>query len=118
MGEKIKSEEEKVLELIDRYEEQEVYSEEAEAERIRKLDEEWDKTAKDIRDRVNELAKLLSGKDAKELKAARLEEKATMLYSFMERYNQTIALKMQNLADYIAGEALPKLAELQRSAYA
>ena len=66
--------------------------------------------------RQRQVAEILSGRDAKLLINAAYEDKTTLLYAFMENYDQTTAQKIQNFADYLSGEALPKMMELQEMA--
>lgn len=113
----ILKEEDRVLDGIERREMQEREEEaNAEAERLNSLDEQWQKTKDEIAARVQQFAELLDDKDAVALLGARLEDKATVLYMLMTNYNQTFALKMKNLAEYLTDEALPKLASLQKQA--
>jgi hypothetical protein len=52
----------------------------------------------------------------KTLRVASLENKAKLLYAFMENYDASTAKRIQDLADYISGTALEKLKEYQNSA--
>ena len=116
-GNSVQSEEEKLLERLERREKEEAeQSEVKQKEKTKKLDEEWESIKNQLDSRIKQLAKMLEGKDANALLAASYEYKTTVLFMIMENYNQTIALKIQALADYISGEALPKMKELQEKA--
>ena len=116
-GDKSQSEEDKLLERVERCEREEAeQTAEKQKERNKKLDEEWEAVKNQLDSRIRQFAKLLDGKDANALLAASYEYKTTVLFMIMEHYNQTMALKIQALADYISGEALPKMKELQEKA--
>jgi hypothetical protein len=83
---------------------------------IAKLDKEWEATVSDVQARVIKLAELLNGRDGKTVRAASLENKASLLYALMENYDASTAKKIQDLADYISGTALERLKELQNAA--
>lgn len=110
------SDEERILEEIERRESQEFLTEDKRKELLLELDKKWETIVKEIEHKIELFAILLNGRDRKMVKSARLEDKATLLYALMENYDQSTAFKMQELADYITGEALPKLANLQESA--
>lgn len=109
------SREEAVLEAIEKAEKQPVTFEEK-SNSLAELDARWQAERRKIDERIDEIAVILDGRDARALCAARLENKSALLYAIMENYNQTIAQKIQKTADYIAGEGLPKLKELQEKA--
>ena len=64
---------------------------------------------------MNEFAKELTGRDARTVQSTALENKAVFLYSIMDSYNQSDALKIRQMADYISRQT-KELAELQASA--
>ena len=110
-------EEDKLLEKLERSEIEEAeQTAEKQKEKTKKLDEEWEAVKNQMDSRIKQLAKMLDGKDANALLAASYEYKTTVLFMIIENYNQTIAFKIQALADYISGEALPKMKELQEKA--
>lgn len=114
MGES--DETEKQLEKLERKEQEEQNAEQDERKkRLAELDRQWDEIEKEIVKRVEQCAYHLSGKHARALKAASLENKVPLLYSIMEEYGQSEARRIQSLADYISLE-LPKLADLQEQA--
>ena len=117
VGGNIKSKEEEILELIDKQDEETEAQEKAEhEEKIKTLDEQWLEIENEIIRKQQQFAVILSGRDAKALMSAPYEDKTTLLYAFMENYDQTTAQKIQNFADYLAGDALPRMAELQEKA--
>lgn len=83
---------------------------------LAKLDKEWEATVSDVQTRVMKLAELLNGRDGKTVRAASLENKASLLYALMENYDASTAKKIQDLADYISGTALERLKGLQDAA--
>lgn len=109
------SEEDRILDEIEKQDEMDlsIEVEEQEAARIAKLDEKWDAIVKEIHRRIELLSILLNQNDSKAVNGARLEDKASVLYTIMENYDQSTAFKLKDLADYISGEALPSLAKLQ-----
>ena len=107
------SDEDRILDEINKLDEQEVILEESNQDKLLELDKEWDKVIKEIHKKIDILTRMLNGRDRRTIKEARLEDKATLLYMLMENYDQTIAQKMQDLADYISGVALPELLRLQ-----
>ncbi len=114
MGEDDK-ETEKALDGIERRELEEQEEQERKKKWLEELDKEWDKIHREIVKRIEQLCFFLKGKHARALKAACLENKALLLYSLMEEYGQTEALRIQKVADYISAE-LPKLIDLQEQA--
>jgi hypothetical protein len=107
------SDEDRILDEINKLDEQEVILEESNQDKLLELDNEWDKVINEIHKKIDILTRMLNGRDRRTIKEARLEDKATILYMLMENYDQTIAQKMQDLADYISGVALPELLRLQ-----
>ena len=107
------SDEDRILDEINKLDEQEVILEESNQDKLLELDKEWDKVINEIHKKIDILTRMLNGRDRRTIKEARLEDKATLLYMLMENYDQTIAQKMQDLADYISGVALPELLRLQ-----
>lgn len=107
------SDEDRILDEINKLDEQEVILEESNQDKLLELDKEWDKVINEIHKKIDILTRMLNGRDRRTIKEARLEDKATILYMLMENYDQTIAQKMQDLADYISGVALPELLRLQ-----
>lgn len=110
------SDEDRILDEINKLDEQEVLIENDNKEKLIELDKEWDKVINDIHKKIDLLCQMLNGRDRKTIKEARLEDKATILYALMENYDQTIAQKMQDLADHISGVAIPELLHLQELA--
>ncbi|MCM1438743.1 MAG: type IV secretory system conjugative DNA transfer family protein [Roseburia sp.] len=107
---------EKAIDGIEQREAEERQDEQAKKKkRLEELDREWDRILNEIIKRVNQLSYFLKGKHAKALKAASLENKVPLLYTLMEEYGNSEALRIQNLADYISAE-LPKLLDLQEQA--
>lgn len=107
------SDEDRILDEINKLDEQEVILEQSNQDKLLELDKEWDKVINEIHKKIDILTRMLNGRDRRTIKEARLEDKATILYMLMENYDQTIAQKMQDLADYISGIALPELLRLQ-----
>lgn len=109
-----KSDEDKILDALEQRELQEESETVPDEENLKELDKKWDSVVADIEKRISLTA--LNGRDMKAVKMVRLENKASLLYALTEDYEQSIAQKIRDLADYISGEALPKLRELQNSA--
>ena len=108
-----KSEEEKMLEFIDKHDEEIKQIEEQDMQKyLDDLDSEWVKQKEYIKDRVEQFSQLLDGKDARILKNARLEYKPAVLYEMMENYPQSLALEIQKFADELSRE-LNKLSAIQ-----
>lgn len=84
-----------------------------EKEKLLILDKEWEEVMKKINKKLEQLFVLLKIKDVKIIEKTSLENKATVLYTLAENYNQTTAQKMQDIADYLTNEALPLLLNLQ-----
>ena len=84
--------------------------------RIDELDKEWQAIYDDVQSQIEQLAIVLTGRDSKALRAAKLENKAPLLYAIMENYELNDALSIRNTADRISKESLPKLKKLQNSA--
>ena len=80
------------------------------------LDKEWEEVIKRINKKLEQLFILLKTKDVEIIEKVSLENKATVLYTLAENYNQTTAQKMQDIADYLTKEALPLLLDLQHQA--
>lgn len=110
------SEEDRILDAIEQQEQQAEPSGKEEKSRLADLDKAWEKIVNEINAKIEQLAILFNGRDRKAVKQARLEDKATVLCALMEDYDQSTAQKMQDLADYISGEALPELKKLQSCA--
>jgi type IV secretion system protein VirD4 len=105
--------------ILDEIERLDGYTEEAdiaESDLLAELDERWERVVLDVRAKVEKIATLLTGRDGKTVMAASLENKAALLYAFMESYDASTAKRLRDLADYISGTALEKLKEYQNSA--
>ncbi len=83
---------------------------------LEKLDKEWEEIIEEINKKLEHIALLLEDKDKKMLKSSKLENKPTMLYVLMDKYDQSTAQKLQDLGDYLTNEALPMLRKLQEQA--
>lgn len=99
--------------ILSAIEEKEKNIEENDRAYLQELDRKWESIVASIHKRIEQLSILLNKEDNKAIKEARLENKATLLYAMMENYDQSIAQKMQDLADYISKQALHQLLELQ-----
>ena len=103
---------------LDAIEEQDYKEERVKEERERKLaelDVKWERIVNEIHKRLNEFVKELTGRDARTVMSTALENKAVFLYSIMDNYNQSEALEIRKMADYISRQT-QELAELQASA--
>lgn len=116
VGENGQSEEDRILDEIEKQEQEAEPNGEVEENRLADLDKAWEKIVNEINAKIEQLAILFNGRDRRAVKQARLEDKATVLYALMEDYDQSTAQKMQDLADYISGQALPELKQLQTCA--
>ena len=76
------------------------------------LDKKWESILNGITDKIDKFVEILDGKDYSALKLAKLENKATILYTMMDDYPKPIAEKIMSLADYISQE-LAKMLEYQ-----
>ena len=117
VGGNIKSkEEEKILEGIERREqeeaEQEAFDMEQEAKRLQKLDEEWDEIVAEIHAKVMRFSSMLDEEDAVALQKAKLEDKELILYAIMDNYEGSINQKIQEMVKYLK-TSLARLSELQ-----
>ena len=104
--------------LLDAIEEQDHKEERLKADKERELaelDVKWERIVNDIHKKLNDFVKELSGRDARTVLSTALENKAVFLYSIMDNYNQTEALEIRKMADYISRQT-KELAELQASA--
>ena len=112
-------EEEKILEGIERREqeeaEQEEFDKEQEAERIKKLDEEWDKIVDEIHEKVRKYSQMLEEEDAIALQKAKLEDKELLIIATMGNYEGSIEQKLRELLTYIR-TMLARLSVLQEEA--
>lgn len=115
-GGTVSSEEDRILDEIEKVYVQCESLEEAKKKRVAELDKQWQEVADEIAERINVIAMLLYDADAKAIRAARLEDKSTLLYAIAENYDQSVAMKICGVADYINRTALPKLLALQESA--
>lgn len=109
-------EEERILDAIEKEEEKWKEEELEKEEFIETLDKKWQETMKEVEEKLKLISILLNDNDSRVLEKTRLEHKAILLYSFVESYDQSIAHKIQDTADYLSNVALPKLAMLQHSA--
>ena len=112
-GERKNSEEDRILDEIEKCEEIPENSERDLTAKLAELDKKWEDAVSVITVKVEKLLPLLTGQDSKAVRAARLENKAALIYALMEKYNQSTAQKMQDVADYISSQALPELSRLQ-----
>ena len=110
------AEEERILDAIEKEEEKWREEELEKEDFIETLDKRWQETMKEIEEKLKLISILLTDNDSTMLGKTKLEHKAVLLYSFIESYDQSIAHKIEDTADYLSNVALPKLAILQRSA--
>lgn len=111
-----KSEEDRQLDRIEEKDHEVDMTTEDKKKRIDELDKEWQAIYDDVQSQIEQLAIVLTGRDSKALRAAKLENKAPLLYAIMENYELNDALSIRNTADRISKESLPKLKKLQNSA--
>ena len=109
------SEEEKILEAIEKREAEESKLEESRQDNLKELDDKWQSIVDDINLKLQKFVEMLKGKDSKAVMDASIGTKATLLYAIMENYDKPRARKIQEMADYISAK-LPKLKELQDQA--
>lgn len=107
---------ERILDAIEKEEEKWREEELEKEELIETLDKKWYETISEIEEKLKLISILLDDKDSLTLSKTRLEHKAVLLYSFIESYEQSIAHKIEDTADFLSKVALPKLAMLQHSA--
>lgn len=69
----------------------------------------------DIDQKLRKFVTYLDGRDSRVVLAAKLENKATLLYTLMEKYSQSMAERMMGMADYISSR-LTLLDEIQKQA--
>ena len=108
--EQLESEEEKIRDKgLDDLEEMEKEDEKQERERathIRELRAKWESIVNDIEQKLRKLVIYLDGRDSRVVLAAKLENKATLLYTLMDNYSQSTAERMMGMADYISSRLL------------
>ena len=113
-GDKLNKVEDKMLEKIEKIEQEELQqSAEKRKEYAKSLDDEWYVYENELQKRISELGMYISGEDLQNLQGASYEHKTTVIYTIMQKYDASIALKLQKAADYISGTALPKMKEMQ-----
>ncbi|MBQ8658932.1 MAG: type IV secretory system conjugative DNA transfer family protein [Clostridia bacterium] len=112
--EQLESEEEKIrdkclddLEELEKEDEkQEREQEQERATHIRELRAKWDSIVNDIEQKLRKFVVYLDGRDSRVVLAAKLENKATLLYTLMDNYSQSTAERMMGMADYISSRLL------------
>ena len=109
------SKEEKVLAAIEEAEREELKSEEDRKEYLKELDEKWHAIVNEINNKLRKLVAYLDGKDSRVVLSAKLEDKASLLYSIMDKYSTVTAEKIMSMADFISSRLL-MLKELQDQA--
>ena len=100
---------------IEEAEQEEERKEQERATYIRGLRAEWDSIVNDIDQKLRKFVTYLDGRDSRVVLAAKLENKATLLYTLMEKYSQSMAERMMGMADYISSK-LVLLKDLQDKA--
>ncbi|MCH5151049.1 MAG: type IV secretory system conjugative DNA transfer family protein [Clostridiales bacterium] len=116
-GSRVK-EEERLLDAIERREQEEAEQEGrkriAEVERLKKLDEQWDKQVEEIHIKVLKYCRdLLEEEDSKAVQTAKLEDKVHVLYSILDNYDGTAQTKIKDLIAFIKN-GLTKLSKIQK----
>jgi type IV secretion system protein VirD4 len=109
------SKEEKVLAAIEEAEREELKSEKDRKEYLKELDEKWHAIVNEINNKLRKLVAYLDGKDSRVVLSAKLEDKASLLYSIMDKYSTVTAEKIMSMADFISSRLL-MLKELQDQA--
>lgn len=111
------SDEDRILAEIEKAEQEQTPAPVLNEEKLNDLDRQWTEITEEIRKKIEQYIMLLKSSDAEAVKAAKLENKAPLLYALSERnnYPQSARQKLKGLADYISGQ-LPKLTALQKSA--
>ncbi len=108
--------EEKIFHAIEEIERQEELSEQSKEAFIAELDRKWEETEKELQRVVNKVSEYLDGRDAKVLRQAAYENKAMIMLSITENYNNSIAQKLREAADKIQSELLPTMKNYQEQA--
>lgn len=109
------SDADKILEIIEADEEKENAEEIAEQKRLAELDKKWQSIADEIDLQLEQFCEILKGKDVKAVKDASLGNKVTLLYAIMDEYDKARAVKIQDMADYVA-RRLAEMRKLQEQA--
>ncbi len=115
-GEGGQKEEEKIFHAIEARERADEQSAESDEAFIAELDRKWEEAEKELQKVVENVAEYLDGRDAKILKQAAYENKAMIMLSITENYNNSIAQKLRAAADKIESELLPTMKKYQEQA--
>ena len=108
-------EEDKVLDALERREQEQVEEEKAKVVSVADLDKQWNAKVKEVHEKVFRAAEALSEEDATALIKAKLEDKLTLIRLIIENYDITVKQKLNALVKYLEQE-LPKLLVLQEQA--
>ncbi len=106
----------KIIDEINKLDEDNVINEEYDINKLKELDKKWDEIIDDVNKRIEFLSTMLEKKDREKLIETRFEDKIIILYELIDKYDLTIAQKIEDLAEYISKIAMPELMELQNLA--
>ena len=116
-GGKFKTEQEKMLEKVEKDEDAEERAESERKEYIAGLDTQWTESEQEVRRHLEKLLPLLDEQDAEALQKAALENKLPLLYMIGEHYSKSIEQKLRAAAQVIE-EQLAQMRKYQEQAIA
>lgn len=108
-------EEDKVLDALERREQEQLDAEKKQVVSLVDLDKEWEAKNKEVHNKIFKAAETLLEEDAAALIKTKLEDKITFIRLILENYDISVQQKLKALIKYLEQE-LPKLLHLQEQA--
>ena len=116
-GGKVQTEQEKMLEEVEKYEDAAALAEQENKKYIAGLDAQWEKTEAEVREKLEKLLPILDKEDSEALQGAALENKLPLLYMIGEHYDKSTEQKLRSIAQIIE-EQLAQMRQYQEQAKA
>lgn len=116
-GGKVQTEQEKMLEEVEKYEDAAVRAEQENKKYVAGLDAQWEKTEAEVRGKLEKLLPILDKEDSEALQSTALENKLPLLYMIGEHYDKSTEQKLRSIAQIIE-EQLAQMRKYQEQAIA
>ena len=114
-GGKAQSEQDKLLDALEKSENENSSDSGNDEQRLAQLDKEWLNIECEVRDRLKKVLPILDDEDASAVRKAAMEHKVTLLFEIASRYEESVRQRIEDAAAAIDG-MLKDMKKLQEAA--
>ena len=114
-GGKVQSERDKILDALEKEENEKSLDDGNEEKRFAQLDKEWLNIEREVRDRLKKVLPILDEEDSAAVRTAALEHKVALLFEISAKYEESVRQRIEDAAAAIDG-MLKDMIKLQEAA--